>query len=242
MSPTTPGRRPPRRRVVRIPLASSAGRLRLLVLLVAVLFSLAATRAVQIQVVQADEMASQAAEKMTVARDLPAQRGRITARDGSVLAFTESTVNVVADPKAISTNGREADAMSAKDREKAARAPVEMAAVVARRLGIDAAEVQQKLSRTESKYQLLAKQVPSSTYVALAAELNEGGWTGIYRESNPRRVYPMGSVGANVVGYLVDGEGKGGIERALEADLAGIKGRETYENSPTGAFRSATRC
>lgn len=217
-----------------MPLASSAGRLRMLVLLVAILFSVAATRAVQIQVVQADEMASEAAQKMTVARDLPAQRGRITGRDGQVLAFTESTVNVIADPKAISTNGREPEAMKDADHAKAARAPQEMAAIIARRLTLDPLEVEQKLSRKDSQYQILARQVPSSAYVELAAELNEGGWVGIYRESNPRRVYPMGTVASNVVGFLVDGAGMGGVERTLQRDLAGVNGRETYETSPYG--------
>lgn len=233
-SPRTSSRRPVSRRRGRVPLASSAGRLRVLVLMVAILFSLTATRAVQIQVVQAEEMKSEATQKMTVGRDLPAQRGRITARDGQVLAFTEATVNVIADPKAISTNGREPEAMKAADHEKAARAPHDMAEVIARHLQVDAAEVELRLSKKETKYQLLARQVPATAYLALAAELNEAGWVGIYREANPRRVYPMGSVASNVVGYLVDGKGAGGVEYALQGKLAGVKGSEQYETSPYG--------
>lgn len=239
MSPTAPTRR--RRRPRRAPLASSAGRLRLLVLLVAILFSVTATRAVQIQVVQAEEMANEAAEKMTVGRDLPAQRGRITGRDGQVLAFTESTVNVVADPKAISTNGREPEAMTGADHEKAAAAPYEMAQVIARHLEVDPLVVQEQLGRRDSRYQILGRQVPTSAYVDLAAELNEGGWVGIYRESNPRRVYPMGSVGSNVVGYLVEGKGAGGVELALQRELAGVKGKETFETSPYGRIPLGTQ-
>lgn len=229
-------RRPParRRRIRRQPLAPTARRLRVLLLLVAIMFSVTATRAVQIQVVQADEMATLAAQKMTVSRDLPAQRGRILGRDGQVMAFTEATVNVVADAKAISTNGREPEAMKESDRAKAAIAPREMASIIARRLSLNETEVQAKLSRADSQYQVLARQVPAGDFVDLVAELNKGGWIGIYRESNPRRVYPMGRVGSNVVGFLVDGQGMGGVERSMNTELTGTKGRETYETSPYG--------
>ena len=214
-------------------MASSAGRLRVLLLVVAILFSVTATRAIQIQVVQASEMAKEAADQMAVKRTLKAERGRILARDGQVMAFTEATVNVVADPKAISTNGREPEAMKASDHERALRAPSEMAAIIARRLGLDAAEVELKLSRKESKYQVLARQIPTSDYIDLAAELNEAGWLGLYREANPRRIYPMGSVASNVVGYLA-GDSGGGVEWSLRGQLAGRDGTETYETSPYG--------
>ena len=103
-----PSRRPSssRRRPGRVPLASSAFRLRLLTLMVAILFSLVGARAIQVQVVSAEAMAAEAAKKMTVGRDVPAQRGTITGRDGQVLAQTEATVNVIADPSMIATNGQ----------------------------------------------------------------------------------------------------------------------------------------
>ena len=209
-------------------------RLRLLFIMLAILFSVTATRAVQIQVVQADEMAAQAAKKMTVGRTLPAMRGQITARDGRVLAFTEATLNVVADPKAISTNGKEPEAMREADRTKAAQAPHAIAQIVAKHLGVDAVEAEKKLSLTSSKYQVLARQVPASTYTALATELNEGNWPGISRESNPRRIYPLGTTASNLVGFTSDGTGMAGIEYALNTTLTGTPGRETFETSPHG--------
>ena len=222
------------RRTRRVPLASSAFRVRVLMLAVAILFSIVGARAIQVQVLSADAIAAEAAEKMTVARDVPATRGAITGRDGSVLAFTETTVNVVADPKAISTNGKEPEAMRDADRAKAAKAPAEMAAIIAARLGVDAAETERRLRLSDSRYQVLAKQIPASAYVDLIAALNKGDYVGISRESNPRRVYPMGTVASNVVGFMSEGKGLGGLEYALQSSLAGTPGREVYETSPNG--------
>ncbi|MFP5417488.1 MAG: peptidoglycan D,D-transpeptidase FtsI family protein [Actinomycetes bacterium] len=218
----------------RVPLASSAFRLRVLMLTVAILFSLVGARAVQIQVISAKAMAAEAAKDMTVGRNVPAQRGSITGRDGQVLAFTDATVNVIADPSMISTNGKEREAMKERDRERGERAPTEMAAIIARHVEVPVAEIEEKLRRVDTRYQLLAKQVHSSEWVDLIAELNAGDYVGIFRESNPRRVYPMGSVASNVVGYMSEGKGIGGLEYARQDELAGSAGRETYETSPNG--------
>lgn len=228
----------------RLPLGSSAFRVRVLVLAVAIMFSVLAARAIQIQVISADEMATQAATAMTVVRDVPAQRGTITGRDGRVFAFTESTVNVIADPSMIATNGREPDAMSERDVKRAAEAPALIAPIVEKHTGIKASEVEAKLRKATTvnadgqeravRYQLLAKQVPSSTWVELSAELSKNNLIGVFRESNPRRVYPMKTVASNVVGAMSSGTGLLGIEYAREADLAGVKGRETFETSPNG--------
>lgn len=243
MTRTTP-RRPSGRRRQRVKLASSAFRLRVLVLAIAILFSVAAARAVQIQVVSAEAMAAEAAARMTVARDVPAQRGTIIGRDGQVLALTESTVNVIADPSMIATNGKEPEAMRPADREKAAVAPAEMAAIIARFTGMDPAEVEAKLAQSSTtnakgetvavRYTILAKQVRSSVWVELNAALNEGRYVGVFRESNPKRVYPMGTVASNIVGFMSEGKGRTGLEAVQEEALAGVKGREQFETSPNG--------
>lgn len=243
MSSPTP-RRKPARVSGRARMAATAFRLRVLVLAVAILFSVAAARAVQVQVVSAEAMASEAAQRMTVARDVPAQRGTITGRDGQVLALTEATVNVIADPSMISTNGKEPEAMRESDRAKAAVAPTEMAAIIAAHTGVPAEEVEAKLRTATTsnakgetvpvKYTILARQVRSSVWVELNAALNEGKYVGVFRESNPKRVYPMGSVASNIVGFMSEGKGRTGLESAQEDALAGTKGREQFETSPNG--------
>ncbi len=232
------------RRTRRPALASSAFRLRVLVLGIAILFSVAAARAVQIQVVSAEAMAAEAASKMTVARDVPAQRGTISGRDGQVLALTEATVNVIADPSMIATNGKEPEAMRDSDRAKAEVAPAEMAALIATHTGEDAVALEAKLRQSTTtdangqsvrvRYTILAKQVRASAWVELNAALNAGNYVGVFRESNPRRVYPMGTVASNIVGFMSEGTGRTGLEAAQEEALAGTKGREQFETSPNG--------
>lgn len=253
MSRPTPGRKPsPRTR--RVKLAPTALRLRVFVLAVAILFSVAAARAVQVQVVSAEAMAAEAAQKMTVARDVLPERGTITGRDGQVLALTESTVNIVADPSMIATNGKEPEAMREADQRKAEVAPAEMAAIIAAHTGVPADELEAKLRQSTTtnargetiplKYTILAKQVRSSVWVELNAALNKvetgpdgvkrGGYVGVFRESNPKRIYPMGSVASNIVGFMSEGQGRTGLEAALEESLRGSKGKEQFETSPNG--------
>jgi cell division protein FtsI (penicillin-binding protein 3) len=78
--------------------------------------------------------------------------------------------------------------------------------------------------------------VPATTYLALAAELTEKKLYGVFRESDPIRVYPAGAVASGVVGF-VNGAGKGvaGLEASLNTSLAGVEGQEMYEMAPNGS-------
>jgi cell division protein FtsI (penicillin-binding protein 3) len=58
----------------------------------------------------------------------------------------------------------------------------------------------------------------------------------VFRESDPIRTYPGGSVGSTVVGYVNgDGRGMAGLERSMNAELAGVEGKEVYESAPNGS-------
>lgn len=226
----------------RWPLVDSRQRLRLLSLVVLFGFFVVSIRALHVQVIGAEAMAEQAAEQLRASRRLPAQRGSITDRNGQLLAFTEATVNVIADPKAISTNGKEERSMTDEDRRKVKLAPSMIANVVARHTGENAAEIEKSLLLKELQYVVLARQVSASTYTAIATELTSLKYdVGIYKEANPRRIYPMNSVASNVVGYLGDGKGAGGLEYALEKELAGKDGREFYQRSPHGKIPLGTQ-
>jgi len=95
--------RPKKRRTRRrkLPVVPSVPRLRVLLIMTAVIFSLAAGRAVQVQAIDANTVAAEAAEQMTVSHVLPAFRGEITDRNGEVLAMTQDTVWVIPSPRSI---------------------------------------------------------------------------------------------------------------------------------------------
>ena len=219
----------------RWPLAPSAGRLRVLLLVIAMVFSLCAGRALQIQAFDAAAYAAEAADQMTVSKPLYAVRGRITDRFGDVLAYTEPTVMVVADPTMIMTNGKFDARQTDADRAKAATAPGLIADILARHLGGDAATYLAKLTVAGSKYQILQKKVSSATFSDLSKELSEQKLIGIYRVSAPTRRYPNGTVASNIVGFVnEEGKASAGLELALNKDLAGKDGKEVYDSSPNG--------
>ena len=97
------------------------------------------------------------------------------------------------------------------------------------------------LTKTGTRFVYLKKKVPALTYSALAADLSSRDLHGVFRESDPIRTYPNGSVGASVVGFVgADGKGLAGLERTLNAQLAGVEGKETYESARMAAgFRLA---
>ena len=231
--------RPPKsrsRRRHRLPVAPSVPRLRVLLIMVAVIFSLAAGRAVQVQAIDANTVAAEAAEQMTVSHVLPAFRGEITDRNGEVLAMTQDTVWVIASPRSIATNGRmQTSSMTDKDRQVASTAPQRIADLLAQFCGGTAADYLGKLTVPNSGYQIVARGVPSATYRALSEAMTAAGLVGLSQDSKPTRTYPNGSLASNVLGWVNDeGVGASGLEYSLNKTLSGTPGKEVYESSPSG--------
>ena len=156
-------------------MAAAVPRLRVLLILIAVVFSLAAGRAFQVQALDSSAVAAEAADQLTVTQDLPAFRGQILDRNAEPLAFTQDTVNVTASPKLIATNGRWNAEMTASDREQAAAAPPKIAALLAQYLGGQPSDYLPKLTVTGKgqNYQMVKRQVPAATYRALSAAMSE---------------------------------------------------------------------
>ncbi len=226
-----------RRRPSRLPLASPVSRVRGLLIGVAIVFSLAAGRAVQVQAIDADNVAEEAADQMTVSHVLPAFRGTITDRNGEVLAQTQQTVKVIADARMIRTNGRGDAELTEADKLAVQSSPDKIAALLVQYLGGTAADYLPKLTFTGrgESYQVVGQQVPAATFRELRTAMRAQKLVGLSAESQPTRVYPNGSVAANVVG-AVNGSGVGGsgLEYVLNATLAGKDGKEAYETSPNG--------
>lgn len=225
--PLRPGyrafRRPPHRRrgykpPWRVPLAPSARRLRVVLLGIAIALSLCAGRLLQLQGLDSAAYAETAAERLTRTLPLLPSRGDITDRNGRVFAATQAAVAVTADPKLTAPRA------------------AEIASVVSTHLGMTTAELLPILTKPNSRFAYVKKKVPALTYSRLASELTERKLRGIFRESDPIRTYPGGSVGAGVVGFVsADGRGLAGLELSRNAELAGVEGREVYESSPNGS-------
>lgn len=227
-------RRP--RRTHRVKVGSSAKRIQAAILVCSFLASIAAGRAITIQVFDPSANAQAAVSEMTAKRVLPASRGNITDRNGTPLAMSVPAVTVAGDPMLIATNGTlDTSKMTEKDKEAAAAAPALIASVLSKHLGEDPSVYLALLNKKESRYVVLGKKVMASVYLDIAKDLNDQNLIGIYREQTPYRTYPNGTLAANVLGFVnSSGEGAGGLEYSLDSTLTGTSGLEVYETSPNG--------
>jgi cell division protein FtsI (penicillin-binding protein 3) len=184
----------------------------------AIALSLCAGRLLQLQGFDSAAYAAESSEQLTRTLPLLPSRGDITDRNGLVLATTEAAVAVTADPKLTAP--------------KAA----EISAVLTVHLKIDQYKLYTLLTKPNTRFVYLAKKVPALTYSRIAADLTSKKLYGVFRESDPIRTYPGGSVASSVVGY-VNGEGKGmaGLEKSMNRELAGVEGKEVYESAPNGS-------
>jgi cell division protein FtsI (penicillin-binding protein 3) len=221
------------------PLAKSVPRMRVMLIVTAMVFSLAAGKAIQVQAIDADSIAAEAAKQITVTTRIPALRGTISDRNGEVLAFSESTVNIIADPTMIRTNGKFGEPMTDKDRTIAATAANRIAELLVQFVGGSVDDylpaLTKKSDTKDIRYAVVAKQVASQSYALLHAAMADAGLIGLSKESAPTRRYPLGTVAANLLGFINDeGVGSGGLELTLNKSLDGVDGQEVYEVSPNG--------
>ena len=203
------------------------GRIKVLVVLVVCATLFSSARLVQIQGLDPQAYAAQAASLVKRSQPLPAVRGTITDRNGQVLAESSPAVDITADPTA---TGPHADAI---------------AAILAKYLGGNASDYLEPLTRANTRYAMIKRQVPAHTYDLIRADLATAGDNkqyagGIWTSTNSIRSYPGGSVASNVVGVLKQDDdgvyrsGAYGFEYAQDKQLAGKDGVEVYQSSPAG--------
>jgi cell division protein FtsI (penicillin-binding protein 3) len=219
--PRTPVRRPPPRTpitAIRVPLGSSTRRLHVVLVVMAMGLSLCAGRLLQLQGFDSARYTADSIDALTRTLPLLPSRGEITDRNGTVLASTQPAVAVTADPTLVG-----------------AKAP-QVAAILSPYLQMTPEQLVPLLTTPNTHFVYLKKQVPALTYTQLAADLSKAGIYGVFREADPIRTYPNGSVGSSVVGFVgADGKGLGGLELSMNKELSGTVGTETYESAPNGS-------
>ena len=181
---------------------------------VVLVFALVAAglRLVAVQGLQAAELSAQAANQRTTVQTLPAQRGTITDRNGTPLAFSVAAEALYAQPKRITAEQRAVRADP--DAHKQA-----MARRVAQVLGPLVSE-QELLSqlRSDRTTVLLAPLVTPAQARAIQRDFPE-----ISAEHREVRQYPGGELAANVLGVA--------NWRADERTVRGLVGLENYADT-----------
>lgn len=170
-----------------------------------------AVRLIDLQAVQADELAGQALDQRLRTVTIQALRGSIVDANGEPLAVTTEARNVTADQRMIQN-------------------PAAVARELAPILSGDVDKLTARLTGTRP-FVYVAKAISTEDWRRI-----EGlGLPGIFSEPASKRIYPGGELAANVIGFVgADGSGLGGIEYAYESVLAGKHGQETSERGPGG--------
>jgi cell division protein FtsI (penicillin-binding protein 3) len=180
-----------------------------LVLVVAMLLLVA--RLVDVQVLHAGAYEAAARGESSITVSLPSLRGGIYARDGSPLALSVPTDDVVADDFQVAH-------------------PLKTALALAPMLHVSATTLAAQLHQ-RSGYVVLARQLPQST----AQKITADAIPGITMLADSTRIVPNGNLAAPVVGFTNGlGLGGAGIEYGDNHLLAGTPGKETIMASPSG--------
>ena len=184
----------------------------------------------QIQIRDYDRFQELAVEQQTGDSVVAAQRGVIYDRNGEVLAMSATVYNIQLSPKEILAcqeayaddvkNGKELDYPEPTDEF--------IASNLAQILGLEEEEILKRLEKTYSMYEIIAQRVDEDTRNEVLAFTTENHITGIFTPPTTMRIYPKGSLAAQVIGWVnpnTENTGAYGIEAQYESVLAGETGR-----------------
>jgi cell division protein FtsI (penicillin-binding protein 3) len=200
-------------------------RLRVGFVLIAMVLSFFGARLVQLQGVDPRSYAAMAAAEGAARVTLPAERGDILDRNGIALADSIKGKMVIADPTLT-----------------AADAP-EIAQILSDRLSIDYFKALAALKgrKEGSKFEYVARRVPSTVASDALDALEAADYEGISLQDDPIRDYPAGDVAANLLGYMGTDEPLGGFERTFDKQLAGVDGEATWQSNSRKGVRIPLR-
>ncbi len=182
----------------------------LLMVFAGLLMLLLALRLTQVMIVQGPELKAKAEVQWTRRQSLAAQRGKITDRNGLVLAQSGTAYRVLANPPAIAADDR-----------------VRIATEVSEVLGLNYDYVLERISDPKRLQVQLKRQVESSVIDQLAA-LQLGN--GVSYTTDMKRYYPFGQLFTQLIGFTgIETEGQTGLEAEYNSYLAGTAGRLVIE-------------
>ncbi|MDR2109390.1 MAG: penicillin-binding protein 2 [Coriobacteriales bacterium] len=190
-----------------------------------------------VMIFEAPSLRANAQEQRTVSYDLIARRGTIYDRSGNILALSVDASSVYVDPSKVANPEATATALRAVlggtqqfylDRINGSASPTFN--YIYRKIEPGLVE---ELKAADEKYREdyiaslpVGDDIPADIVTPL---------TGINYLNDPKRVYPYGAVGAQVIGAVdSDGIGISGIEKAYDAILRGVNGSVRTERGKDG--------
>lgn len=206
------------RRVRRIKLGAPTKRINASLIFGCVLLLVIGGRLVQLQFLDGTAYAAAGEQGRLQTTVLDAPRGQILDAQGRPLAYSVESRLVAADPTVIKSVDRPA-----------------LATLLAAKFGMPYQQAMLAIM-AKGRYSVIAREAdPEATKQVLNAQINDHSVVGIVATPTQKRVYPGGSVGAEVVGFVSqDGVGKAGIEASMQSKLNGVNGQMVYQRAPDG--------
>ncbi|MBR5126065.1 MAG: PASTA domain-containing protein [Oscillospiraceae bacterium] len=152
-----------------------------------------------------------ALKNQTRTTKVSARRGSILDRNMNVLATNVGVENVYLDPHELKQSKADMNAVSE---------------VLGEILGKDPDWIRRQASDTRMRYKQVGTRVDEATAGQIRAYINDNNISGIHLEPERQRVYPYGSLAAQVIGFTnAGGDGCEGIEAMYDGFLSGSVGR-----------------
>ncbi|MBP9100263.1 MAG: penicillin-binding protein 2 [Nitrosomonas sp.] len=181
----------------------SAWRSRLLFGLLALGLIGLAGRAAYLQGMNYDFLQEKGESRYSRIVEMNADRGMITDRNGHILAISSPVASVYADPKVIDIKPEQLKQLAGL-------------------LEMDSTEINARISRENSRFVYLKRQVVPD----IAEKIMKLKIKGIYFASESKRYYPESEFAVHVLGFTdINDEGQEGVERGWQDKLAGELGR-----------------
>ena len=176
------------------------------------LFCFLCARFFYVQVLWSEELGYRALDQWTREIPIVAERGKITDRNGVVLADNSTAYTVFA-------------------RSNAVQDKTATSVLLAQTLGLDKDAVYEKLTKKKASEVTIAKKVEKCAVTNLAAQPLDG----VYYSRDNIRFYPKGDALCQVLGFTSsDNVGTTGVEKYYDEYLAGKRGELLYETDLVG--------
>ena len=194
-----------------------------------------------LQITRHKELQTKALDQQTRQTVVSAFRGTIYDRNGSQLAVSVSTEDVVMSPyhmkKQLDDEAERLEKIRLENAQlKKGETPQSedttvlwdydsLAASLADILGISQDDVRERMNNTDSQYELLAKKVDEDTANQIRQLINDLNVEGLDLTATSKRVYPYGSLVSHVLGFVgTDNTGLYGLESRYDKYLQGQTG------------------
>lgn len=165
----------------------------------------------KLMVVEYDYYAAKALRNQTRTTTVTAQRGNIYDRNMNILASSSSVENVYLDPHELKQAKEDIDRISD---------------VLGEILEKDPAWIREQAADLKQRYKQIGTRIDEKCAAKIRAFMNENDIAGIHLEPNTQRVYPYGSLAAQVIGFTnASNQGSEGVEASYNSFLEGSAGK-----------------